>query len=247
MKRGHLVLMDSTHNTNHLKWKLFTVMVRDECASWIPGAHMLTSNEDGDIIAAFLCQIKKWCRESWRLRYIITDDSAAEQRAVSLAFQGLIVGEMEVSHFLCRKHSERTLNRTLAGDKCKKARKHLYDALYFRKTEPGCEDSISKALIAAPKEKRDYIEREWLQTRAQWANYARQHSCILLQCMTTNVVESWHSSIKKHAEGNKKYITICLICYINLCIRKSKLSDVLLDWYRKPRSPYWRSMGKQSL
>lgn len=30
MRRGHLALMNSTHSTNQLKWKLFTLMVRDE-------------------------------------------------------------------------------------------------------------------------------------------------------------------------------------------------------------------------
>lgn len=30
MRRGHLFLMDSTHNTNALKWKLFSLLVRDE-------------------------------------------------------------------------------------------------------------------------------------------------------------------------------------------------------------------------
>ena len=54
LRRGYLVLMDSTHKSNHLDWKLFTIMVRDEYASWIPGAHMLSNHEDGDIIAQFL-------------------------------------------------------------------------------------------------------------------------------------------------------------------------------------------------
>ena len=200
MRRGHLALMDSTHHTNHLKWKLFTLMVRDEGGSWIPGAHMLTEYEDGDIIGDFLRQIKRWTR-AWRLRYMITDDSAAEQRGVSLTFRGLIDGEMKVSHYLCRTHSERTLNRKLGGERCKIAKKHLYDALYFRKTEPGCDDSLKKALKSAPMEKRQYIEREWVLTKQKWANYAHQHSCLLLQCMTTNAVESWHASIKKHADG----------------------------------------------
>ena len=88
--------MDSTHKLNQLSWKLFTVMVRDEHGSWIPGAHMLSDNEDGDIVAVFLQQIKTWCRKSWQLKYITTDDSAAEQRAVKLAFPGLIAGELEV-------------------------------------------------------------------------------------------------------------------------------------------------------
>lgn len=124
-RRGYLVLMDSAHNTNLLKCKIFTMMIRDEYASWMPGAHMLASNEDDDIIEAFLCQIKTWCRDSWMLCYIITNNSAAGQQAVSLTFRGLIAGEMEVSHFLCRKYSKRTLDRELAGNKCNEAKKHL--------------------------------------------------------------------------------------------------------------------------
>lgn len=108
---------------------------------------------------------------------------------------------MEVSHFLCRTHSERTMNRTLAGDACKEARRHLYSALYYRKTSMGCEDSINSAIQAAPANKKTYLKREWLNNEHLWANYARQHSCLLLQNMTTNAVESWHSSLKTHAEG----------------------------------------------
>ena len=200
MRRGHLTLMNSTHHTNQLKWKLFTLMIRDEHASWILEAHMLTSIEDDDIIKEFLRQIKRWAR-AWRLRYIIIDDSAAEQRGVSLAFRGLIDGEMKITNFLCRTHFERTLNRKLGGTACRIAKKHLYDALYFRKTKSKCDDSLKKTLAAASSEKRQYIKREWVATKFQWANYARQHSCLLLQCMTTNAVESWHASIKKHAEG----------------------------------------------
>ena len=218
MRRGHLVLMDSTHNKNQLKWKLFTVMLGDEHGSWIPSAHILTDHEDGDIIEEFLRQIKRWTR-AWRLRYIITDDLAAEQREVSLAFWGLIDGEIEVSHFLCRTHSERTLNRKLAGVACKKAKKDLYDALYFRKTEMGCDDSLKRAMKSVPMEKRQYIEREWVLTKRKWANYARQHSCLLLQCMTTNAVESWHTSLKKHADG--KFSLIGSSRHINCIVGKA--------------------------
>ncbi len=109
-----------------------------------------------------------------------------------------------MSHFLCRTHSEPSLNRALAGDKCKQTREHLYKALYFRKTRHGCENSIQSAIAAASADKRDYIKREWWNTHKLWANYARQHSCLLLQCMTTNAVESWHHSLKMHAEGELK-------------------------------------------
>ena len=203
-RRGYLSLMDATHNVDALDWHLFTIVIRTEYNSYLPCAHMVSSNEDGDIIAEFLRTIKTWCggRGGWQPRYFLTDDSAAEQRAVKLAFRGLIDGEMEVDHLLCRTHSERTLNRRLTGDACKQARSHLYAALYFRKTSMGCEESIEAAIKTAPNQKiRKYIENEWWQTRKQWAYYARQHSCLLLQIMTTNIVESWHHSIKQHAGG----------------------------------------------
>ncbi len=199
LRQGYLVLMDSTYKSNQLSWKLFTLMIQNEHGSWIPGAHMVSDNEDGDIVAVFLQQIKTWCRKSWQLGYIITDDSDDEQRAVKLTFPGLIERELEISHFLCRTHSEQTMNRTLAGDACAEARSHLYRALYYRKTAMGCEDSINSAINAAPPSKRAYLQREWLYNKKLWATYARQHSCVLLQNMT---VESWHSSLKTHAEGN---------------------------------------------
>ena len=211
-RRGHLALMDSTHHTNGLKWFLFTVMVRDESAKWVPCAHMLSEYEDGDIIREFLKVIRRWSggHEGWRLRYFITDDSAAEQRGVREAFLGLAEGATEVDHFLCRKHSERTLKRNLGAQDCKAAYEHLYAALYFRHTRIGCEQSIEAAIQAAPERKKDYIAREWWETRQIWAYYARQHSCLLLQCMTTNAVESWHHSIKSAADGKSAMVKFSL-------------------------------------
>ena len=205
-RRGFLALMDNTHQINNSDWYLFTIMVRTEHGKWAPCAYMLSKTEDGDIIGAFLRQIKRWCggKGGWLLRYIITDDSAAEQRGVKLAFRGLKDGKIEVDHFLYRKHSERTLGRALSGNTCKQVRKHLYAALYYRLSEPGCDDSIKSALAAAPNQKtKDYIQKEWVATKRQWAYYARQHSSLLLQVPGTNPVESWHASLKKHAKGKK--------------------------------------------
>ena len=91
--------MDSTHNSNSLKWKLFTLMARSEHGRWIPCAYMLSMTEDGNIIGAFLRKVKAWCggRGAWRLRYIVTDDSAAEQKAVRIAFRGLEDGEQDLT------------------------------------------------------------------------------------------------------------------------------------------------------
>jgi hypothetical protein len=92
---GHLSLIDSTHKTNQLEWKLFTLMVRDQYACWRPVAHGLLSHEFGELIAELLLVLKRWC--DWRLRYVLSDDSSAEQRAFRLAFPGLVRGETEVS------------------------------------------------------------------------------------------------------------------------------------------------------
>jgi hypothetical protein len=91
---GHLSLIDSTHKTNQLEWKLFTLMVRDQYACWHPVAHGLLSHEFGELIAELLLAIKQWC--AWPLRYVLSDDSGAEQRAFRLAFPGLVRGEIEV-------------------------------------------------------------------------------------------------------------------------------------------------------
>ena len=69
-------------------------------------------------------------------------------------------------------------------------------ALYNQKTKPGCEESIEAAINAAPPHRQSYVKKEWWDTRAEWANYARCHSALLLQVPSTNLVESWHSSLK---------------------------------------------------
>lgn len=122
--------------------------------------------------------------------YVVTDDSAAEQRGVRKAFWGLIDNDTEIDHWLCQKHSERSLKRALGADNCKESFEHLYRALYVRQSSMGCEEDIQAAIRVAPEQKKEYIRREWWDTRRQWAYYARQHSCILLQCMTTNAVAS---------------------------------------------------------
>jgi hypothetical protein len=69
-------------------------MIRDKYACWIPVAHGLLSHEFGELIAEFLLVIKKWV--TWNLRYVLSDDSAAEIKAFRLAFLGLAAGETEV-------------------------------------------------------------------------------------------------------------------------------------------------------
>ena len=140
-RRGYLTLLDSTHCTNKLGWFLFTLVVRDEQGSYIPCAHFLSSHEDGDIISAALKVIREWTGgpAGWKLHYILTDDSAAEQRGVRLAFGDI---QDTVRHLLCTKHSGATIDRNLAGKAKATARAHMYTAMYVRKTRPGVADSV---------------------------------------------------------------------------------------------------------
>ncbi|KAH9203596.1 hypothetical protein DL95DRAFT_501919 [Leptodontidium sp. 2 PMI_412] len=153
---GHLSLIDSTHKTNQLEWKLFTLMVRDQYACWHPVAHGLLSHEFGELIAELLLVVKQWC--NWQLRYVLSDDSAAEQRAFRLAFPGLVRGETE---------------RKLGTSADAKSRGHVMAALCNRRTEPGARDSVAKAIkTAAGLEKAKYIRDNWLKSLPLWANYS---------------------------------------------------------------------------
>lgn len=189
-QRGCFAMMDATHKTNWLGWLLYTISVRNNEGSWLPVAHFLTKEQDGDIIAASLIQIKQWCVEAtgkpWDLRYFLTDDSAAEQKAMRIAFRCLEAGETEVQHFLCQVHSERTLRRQLAGKQCEASLGFMLAALKYRRTQAGCLDSIKAAIEAAPnKESAKYIQQNWLPNLDQWAYCARDTSARLLQASSS--------------------------------------------------------------
>ena len=221
--------MNFTHNINRIEWKMFTLMIRDEHACWVSCAHLITDNEDDDIVAVFLKQVKIWCQRNWKLRYFLTDDFAVEQRAVSLTFQDLIVEEMKVDHFLCRKHFERTLDRKMTDNVCKVTKSHLYKTLYFRHSFIDCEKKIETAIRTASEIKRSYIKREWWNTRHQWVYYARQHSCFLLQNMTTNAMKFWHKSLKIHAKDKKSMSKFSLVDVVSHVL---KIDD---QWEQRAR------------
>ena len=83
--RGYLTMMDSTHQTNHLDWKLFTLTVCDGYGTWVPCAHFLSKYEDHDIVARCLDVVIE-ASDGWHPRYFMTDDSVAEQLAVKKCF-----------------------------------------------------------------------------------------------------------------------------------------------------------------
>ena len=70
----------------------------------------------------------------------------------------------------------------------KQALEHLLTAMRIRRTRAGCEESIQAAIKACPKAKRAYIEKEWFATCPQWAIFARQHSSLLIQVCSSNII-----------------------------------------------------------
>ncbi|KAK9427538.1 hypothetical protein V1505DRAFT_379825, partial [Lipomyces doorenjongii] len=135
--------------------------------------------ENSDILNKALRAIKEWAI-NWKVRYFLTDDSAVEQLAVQKAFPGLIAGEQEVSHLLCKVHSMRTLDRRLKA--ARESRRHLLIAMVHKTTEIGCDHEIELAIRAAPSDEiKNYIIREWRTTKSMWAMFSRQHSPLLLQ------------------------------------------------------------------
>ena len=57
-RRGYFTLMDATHNMNHLKWYLTTLMVRTKYGSWLPTAHFLHAFQDSDILLLDFVKLK---------------------------------------------------------------------------------------------------------------------------------------------------------------------------------------------
>ncbi len=165
IRRNHLILMNSTHSTNHLDWFLFTMMMQDECDSWILCNHFFIDVEDENIINATLRIFKNWCHQIWHLRYFLTDDSVIEQREVKLVFKDLLVEKMKISHLLCQKHFKRTFIWNFSVANCKMTFWHLYMTLYTRHTSIECEESITATINATLKGKKDYIWRKWWNTK----------------------------------------------------------------------------------
>ena len=80
----------------------------------------------------------------------------------------------------------------------------MITALCHHRTEASARDLVAKAIKAtASPEKAKYIRDNWLKTLPLWANYAREHSALLLQVLTTNPNEAYHRSLKALAKITK--------------------------------------------
>ena len=207
IRRGWFTQFDATHKLNQWGHNMFSFLVRNEYNIWIPTAHLVVERENGEIIAEGLKHIKHWCAGKWQPRYVLTDNSAIEQRAIRLAFPGLTAGELEVEHLLCSVHSNRTLLRRLGSDAHKPIYQLLKHAMYCLtkiKNRELCDQAVHIASTIDDSGKTaKYVQMFWHQTASKWAMYARQHSPLLLQVTTTNACEAWHCKLKSGAGLSK--------------------------------------------
>lgn len=129
-------------------------MVRTEVNIYLPCAGALIRNEDGNAIGKAMSIVRDWTKEvsgrDWAIWYCLTDDSAAKQRAIQIAFPGDDSVYGDIYHLHCRWHSKMTLDRQLSGEQLRAANEHLKAALFSRRLEAGCDQSIQAALDLIP-------------------------------------------------------------------------------------------------
>jgi hypothetical protein len=175
-------------------------MVRNEFAIWIPSTHCLVEVENSDILSVALLKVYGWTNNAWKMQYPLTDNSATEKAAVRKAFS--TEGHVKI-HLLCTVHSERTLSRRFRSSESKDTYNLLRHAMRVH-TESECVLLCEQAMASAishhspntAEADRRYIERDWLETRREWALFARQHNPLLLQATSSNACETWHARLK---------------------------------------------------
>ena len=192
-RHGWLTLIDSTHKTNRYDWRLFTLYVRDTYGCWNVGAHFFASTEDADTVTEALRIIRnKCCR--WSPRYVLSDQSSIEAKSIKRTFPGIIAGEQECQILLCVVHVMRLWMQKIHD----KNTRDIMIAAMHKRTKIGCENLVQDAINRCPVPTiQNYIKRNYTKNTNKWALWARQHSPLLLQVMSTNPLESFHSELKK--------------------------------------------------
>lgn len=115
---------------------------------------------------------------------MLTDNFTDKQCTVQKALSDLETDEQKIDHLLCKVHSLRIIQKTLADPINQKAREHLLAALYHWKTLIRCEKSIERQVGELTLEGSGEILKK------DWANYTQYHSSLLLQISFTNAVKS---------------------------------------------------------
>lgn len=211
-RRGHFIVMNTSHCTSKLGWLLYNLMVRNRKGSWVTEAHVLTAMKDSDIVAAELRQVSlsfSTVHLLITLLYRLSSDAISDGTSATCSpttppvsnarFEKPFLGSPPASK-RCRTSSAKSTPPAPFG------------RLFLTRRIRGVESTSSplstierRGLNAKrasrlpskqPRRRDEHIEKKWWKARADWAHYTRCSSALLLQVPSTNVVESWHASLK---------------------------------------------------
>ncbi|CAG8599777.1 7702_t:CDS:2 [Cetraspora pellucida] len=105
------------------------------------GAHFYVSTEDSDTVGKALCLIRgRFCL--WFPRYILSDQSSIEAKAVKKAFPGTSAGEQECEVILCVVHVMRVWLTKIY----EKGPRDIMIATMHKRTKIGCENLVQDAI-----------------------------------------------------------------------------------------------------
>jgi hypothetical protein len=186
-----LTLIDSTYKTNRYNWHLFTLYVCDTYGYWNISMHFFVSSEDSDTVAEALKKIRSYCH--WSSCYILSDQSSVEFKSIKIVFPG-DAGEQECEVLLYIVYVMWTWMLKIYE---KKTHDVMIAAMHKR-TKIGCEKLIQDAInnCTVPTIQ-NYIRRNYMKNTQQWALWVHQHSPLLLQVTSTNLLESYHNELKR--------------------------------------------------
>lgn len=131
-------------------------------------------------------------------RYVLSDQSSIEAKSIKRTFPGIIAGEQECQILLCVVHVMRLWMQKIHD----KNTRDIMIAAMHKRTKIGCENLVQDAINRCPVPTiQNYIKRNYTKNTNKWALWARQHSPLLLQVMSTNPLESFHSELKKRTSS----------------------------------------------
>lgn len=131
---GAVVLLDAAPDTNTLRWRPFTLLVRDSGASWLPAAHFLVSNTSGVVIEAALTEVKRFV-PNWIPRFFVTDHANAEADGIAPFAQA---HRLDVRVLACQWRWRMHVEQELAGRHLLGCREWIRLAIYVSVDEPDC-------------------------------------------------------------------------------------------------------------
>ena len=226
----YLVMMDSTHCTNVWKWRLTTIYVRTKDCVWIVGAQLYISKENAHVLTIGLQSIKEKIRLTyndidWRPQYWLIDRSMTERRAIMTVFDnspGTIL--------YCTVHSLANLMKNV---KCNQLVFNAMRKAIFSRSIEEMNEEIEKAISAASERIKNYLEFNWLRPgstdRESWSMAYRNHSPALIQCSSTNPLESYHGDIKNSGKLNRQ-------CTLSVAVQEIISINIKKEFWAKKAS-----------